>query len=59
MLKQVANASGKDSEAYRKQEAQLNKTATSIAKTKDEMKSLRGTVPVFSQLESNVLIMLC
>lgn len=44
MLKQVANASGKDSEAYRKQEAQLNKTATSIAKTKDEMKSLRGTV---------------
>lgn len=44
MLKQVANASGRDSEAYRKQKEQLDKTATSIAKTKNEMKSLRRTV---------------
>lgn len=40
LLKQVANESGRDSEAYIKQREQLDKTATSIAKTRSEMKSL-------------------
>lgn len=44
MLKQVANDSGKSSSAYIKQKEQLDKTATSIAKTKDEMKSMQSTV---------------
>ena len=44
LLKQVANDSGKTSEAYIKQREQLNKTATSIAKTKDQMKSMQSTI---------------
>lgn len=44
LLKQVANDSGKTSEAYIKQREQLDKTATSIAKTKDQMKSMQSTV---------------
>lgn len=40
MLRQVANESGKDSEAYVKQREQLDKTAASIAKTRTEMRSL-------------------
>lgn len=44
MLKQVANDSGKSSTAYIKQKEQLDKTATSIAKAKDEMKSMQSTV---------------
>lgn len=44
LLKQVANESGRDSEAYRKQKEQLDKTATSIAKTKTEMKGLQSQV---------------
>lgn len=44
ILKQVANESGRDSDAYRKQKEQLDKTATSIAKTKTEMKGLQGEV---------------
>lgn len=40
LLRQVAEESGKDSDAYVKQRVQLDKTATSIAKTKTEMKSL-------------------
>lgn len=44
LLKQVANDSGKSSSAYLKQKEQLDKTATSIAKTKDEMKSMQSAV---------------
>lgn len=44
LLKQVANDSGKTSEAYIKQREQLNKTATSIAKAKDQMKSMQSTI---------------
>ena len=44
LLKQVTNDSGKTSEAYIKQREQLNKTATSIAKTKDQMKSMQSTI---------------
>ncbi|MFC2679928.1 phage tail tape measure protein [Limosilactobacillus vaginalis] len=44
LLKQIANDSGKTSDAYIKQREQLNKTATSIAKTKDEMKSMQSTI---------------
>lgn len=44
LLKQVANESGRDSDAYRKQKEQLDKTATSIAKTRSEMKGLSNTV---------------
>lgn len=44
LLKQVANESGRDSEAYRKQKEQLDKTATSIAKTRSEMNGLSNTV---------------
>lgn len=40
LLKQVANESGKDSEAYIKQREELDKTAISIAKTRSEMKEL-------------------
>lgn len=44
LLKQVANDSGKSSSAYLKQKEQLDKTATSIAKTKDEMKSMQSAI---------------
>lgn len=44
LLKQVANESGRDSDAYRKQKEQLDKTATSIAKTRSEMNGLSNTV---------------
>ncbi|MCI6367782.1 MAG: phage tail tape measure protein, partial [Limosilactobacillus reuteri] len=44
LLKQIANDSGKTSDAYIKQREQLNKTATSIAKTKGEMKSMQSTI---------------
>ena len=44
LLKQVANDSGKTSDAYIKQREQLNKTATEIAKTKDQMKSMQSTI---------------
>lgn len=44
LLKQIANDSGKDSEAYVKQREQLDKTATSIAKTRDQMKSMQSTI---------------
>lgn len=44
LLKQVANDSGKTSDAYIKQREQLNKTATEIAKTKDRMKSMQSTI---------------
>ena len=44
LLKQVANDSGKTSEAYIKQREQLNKTATSIAKTKGQIKSMQSTI---------------
>ena len=44
LLKQVANESGKNSNEYIKQREQLDKTATSIAKTRDEMKSMQSTV---------------
>ena len=41
LLKQVAHQSGENSDAYRKQKEQLDKTATSIANTKSEMKKMR------------------
>ena len=44
LLKQVANESGRDSDAYHKQKEQLDKTATSIAKTRSEMNGLSNTV---------------
>lgn len=44
LLRQVANESGKDSAAYVKQREQLDKTATSIAKTRSEMKSMQSSV---------------
>lgn len=44
LLKQVANESGRDSDAYSKQKEQLDKTATSIAKTRSEMNGLSNTV---------------
>ncbi len=44
LLKQVANESGRDSDTYRKQKEQLDKTATSIAKTRSEMNGLSNTV---------------
>lgn len=44
LLKQVANDSGKSSSAYLKQKEQLDKTATSIAKTKDEMRSMQSSI---------------
>lgn len=44
LLKQVANDSGKSSSAYLKQKEQLDKTATSIAKAKDEMKSMQSAI---------------
>ena len=44
LLKQVANESGRDSDAYRKQKEQLDKTATSIAKTRSEMNGLSNSV---------------
>lgn len=44
ILKQIANDSGKNSEAYQKQRIELDKTATEIAKTKNEMKSMQSTV---------------
>ena len=44
LLKQIANESGKTSDAYIKQREQLDKTATSIAKTKGQMKSLQSPI---------------
>ncbi len=44
LLKQIANESGKTSDAYIKQREQLDKTATSIAKTKGQMKSMQSTI---------------
>lgn len=41
LLKQIAHQSGENSNAYRKQKEQLDKTATSIANTKSEMKKMR------------------
>lgn len=44
LLRQVANDTGKNSDAYIKQREQLDKTATSIAKTKDEMQSMQSSI---------------
>ena len=44
LLRQVANDTGKNSDAYIKQREQLDKTATSIAKTKDEMRSMQSSI---------------
>lgn len=44
LLRQVAEESGKDSDAYVKQRVQLDKTATSIAKTRTEMQSMQTSV---------------
>lgn len=44
LLRQVANESGKNSDAYIKQREQLDKTAASIAKTKTEMRSMQSSV---------------
>lgn len=44
LLRQVANETGKNSDAYIKQREQLDKTATSIAKTKDEMQSMQSSI---------------
>ena len=44
LLRQVANDTGKNSDAYIKQREQLDRTATSIAKTKDEMQSMQSSI---------------
>lgn len=44
LLRQVANDTGKNSDAYIKQREQLDKTATSIAKTKGEMQSMQSSI---------------
>lgn len=44
LLRQVANNTGKNSDAYIKQREQLDKTATSIANTKDEMQSMQSSI---------------
>ena len=44
LLRQVANDTGKNSDAYIKQREQLDKTATSIAKAKDEMQSMQSSI---------------
>lgn len=41
LLKQIAHQSGENSDAYRKQKEQLDKTVTSITNTKSEMKKMR------------------
>lgn len=41
MLEEIKNRSGETSDAYLKQKQRLDQTATSIAKTKDELKRLR------------------
>lgn len=44
LLKQVANQSGKTSDAYRKQQIELNRTSESIAKTKTRMEELNKSL---------------
>lgn len=44
LLKQVANQSGKTSDAYRKQQIELNHTSESIAKTKTRMEELNKSL---------------
>ncbi len=44
VLKQIANDEGKNSAAYQKQRIELDKTATNVAKTRNEMKSLQSTM---------------
>lgn len=44
LLKQVANESGRNSDAYREQQVQLDRTATSIAKAKSQMNEMRSSV---------------
>lgn len=44
LLRQVANESGRNSDAYIKQREQLDKTATLIARTKSEMQSMRSSI---------------
>ena len=44
LLKQVANQSGKTSDAYRKQQIELNRTSESIAKAKTRMEELNKSL---------------